>query len=46
MRMDGMTYCEIFSDCYHCPLAACPLADGGAAEEQEDEQETKGKGVR
>ena len=33
-------YCDIFGDCYHCPLAACPLADGGAAEdEKKDRQE-------
>ena len=41
MRMDAMKYCDIFGDCYHCPLAACPLAEQveAAEDEKKDRQE-------
>ena len=44
-----MHYCDIFSDCYRCPVPFCPyekLDDGGrsgdAVEEPEEEDEDEG----
>ena len=47
MPMSDMHYCDIFTDCYHCPIAFCPYEklddesySGWANEdEQEDEEE-------
>jgi hypothetical protein len=47
-----MHYCDIFSDCYHCPVPFCPyekLEDWGqdgytVDDEQEDEEEDQEEG--
>ena len=44
-----MHYCDIFGDCYHCPIAFCPYeklddgTDSGWADEEDTDEDDEGE---
>ena len=35
-------YCDIFGDCFHCPLAVCPLAEQVEAWKKQEKGKEEG----